>query len=358
MPVPQQRDLELTRARLGDWLRGRAPAGTDVVVHGVEVPRQGFSTETLLVDVDRTGPAGTRREVLVVRVAPTRHRLYPWSRFAEQYQVITALHEHTDVPVPAPRGFEPDPDLLGAPFAVMDHVAGRVPADLPSYHAAGWVTELTPAGRARLWYAGVDILRRIHRLDPAALGLDGLDQPAYGPTPLVQQLNCYAEHLDFFGCADAPVPLAALEWLRGHQPPESGPPRLLWGDARLGNIIFAGVRPAAVLDWEMVGLGPPEIDLAWYLYLDRHLSEGIGATRLPGLPERAETVARYEELICRPVRHLEYHEVFAGFRFCLITARLVRLAADSGMLPRGTDFPLHRNATRLLARTIGLLPRR
>ncbi len=358
MPVPQQRDPELTRAQLGAWLRERAPAGTDVVVHGVEVPRQGFSTETLLVDVGRTGPAGTLREVLVVRVAPSGHRLYPWSRFAEQYRVMSALHEHTDVPVPAPRGFEPTPDVLGAPFAVMDFVAGRVPADLPSYHAAGWVTELTPADRARLWYAGIDILCRIHRLDPVALGIDGLDQPASGPTPLVQQLNSYADHLDFFGCADAPVPLAALEWLRGHPPPERGPSSLLWGDARLGNIIFAGVRPAAVLDWEMAGLGPPEIDLAWYLYLDRHLSAGIGATRLPGLPDRAETVARYEELTGRQVRQLDYYEVFAGFRFCLITARLVRLATDSGVLPHGADFPLHRNATRLLARTIGLLPRR
>jgi aminoglycoside phosphotransferase (APT) family kinase protein len=41
---------------------------------------------------------------------------------------------------------------------------------------------------------------------------------------------------------------------------------LLWGDARIGNMIFApGGTPVAVLDWETATFGQAEEDLAWYL---------------------------------------------------------------------------------------------
>ena len=81
---------------------------------------------------------------------------------------------------------------------------------------------------------------------------------------------------------------------------------LLWGDARIGNIIFDGTRPAAVLDWEMVTLGSPEMDLAWSIFLDRHHSEGMGLPRLEGFPSYEETVERYEALTGFEVQDLHY----------------------------------------------------
>ena len=74
------------------------------------------------------------------------------------------------------------------------------------------------------------------------------------------------------------------------------PTVLLWGDARIGNIIFDGTMPAAVIDWEMVTLGSPEVDLAWAIFVDRHHSEGIETSRLAGFPSVEASVARYESL--------------------------------------------------------------
>lgn len=31
----------------------------------------------------------------------------------------------------------------------------------------------------------------------------------------------------------------------------------------------------AVLDWEIAGLGPPEMDLGYWLFFERHHTEGI-----------------------------------------------------------------------------------
>jgi aminoglycoside phosphotransferase (APT) family kinase protein len=126
----------------------------------------------------------------------------------------------------------------------------------------------------------------------------------------------------------------------------------MWGDARLGNLVFADLTAVAVLDWEMAALGPAEADLAWFLYLDRHLCEGIGADRLAGLPGRTATISRYAELVGRELDDLAYYEVFAGFRFALIAARLAELATTHGIVPAGVDFPLRRNAVRLLEGTI------
>ncbi|MFF3505744.1 phosphotransferase family protein [Streptomyces sp. NPDC003247] len=353
MPVPVQRDPEQTRLALADWLAARMPRAREVTVGPVRVPgAAGYSGEILLCDAEWTEDGTTRRgEPLAVRVAPTGHRVHPEDRWPEQVRLLQVL-DGTDVPAAPLLGHEPDASVLGAPFLVMRRIDGRVPADFPSYHREGWLADLPPRRRRAVWLGGVEMLAAIHRLDPLALGLGFLDRPRYGTGHLAQQLAEYTGLLPFYGAQHNEVAAAASAWLRDHRPEEPGPPRLLWGDARLGNIVYDGETPAAVLDWEMAALGEPESDLAWFLHLDRHLSEGIGATRLAGLPDRAETVRHYEHLTGHRVRDLEYYEVFAAFRFCVLTARVTRLLEESGIMPPGTDFPLHRNATRLLARVL------
>lgn len=55
----------------------------------------------------------------------------------------------------------------------------------------------------------------------------------------------------------------AFDWIEAHWPAEVGPDMLIWGDARIGNILCEGTTPTAVLDWEMVALAPAEVDLGW-----------------------------------------------------------------------------------------------
>ena len=53
----------------------------------------------------------------------------------------------------------------------MRRIDGRVPPDAPPYHTGGWVTEISPAERPAMWWSGLDILARLHRLDVTALRL-------------------------------------------------------------------------------------------------------------------------------------------------------------------------------------------
>lgn len=365
MAVPFQDDPDRLRARLADWLAASEDGGEEPGREGGAVrwelgeptvpSGQGLSQETVLIDAHRTDRDGRRESrPLVVRLAPRQFRLYPWDRFAEQCRLVEVLAGQTDVPVPSVYGHEADPAVLGVPFLVLSLVDGDVPGDIPPYHMRGFVNEMPPADRARLWDAGLVAMAGIHRLDPERLGLDFAGQPEYGPVGAGQQLAAYERHLEFFAVDDDATGVVrdALRWLHDHPPAERHPVRLLWGDARLGNIIFRGTEVVAVLDWEMMSLGQPETDLAWFLHLDRHLSEGVGVPRLDGLPDRAATVARYADLLGRPLEDLDFYAVLAALRHALLAARVTRLIVRRGLLPPGVEIPIGRYSARLLARVL------
>jgi aminoglycoside phosphotransferase (APT) family kinase protein len=231
-----------------------------------------------------------------------------------------------------------------------------VPPDNPPYHVTGWVTELSPEERAALWWGGIECIARVHRLDWRAAGFGFLDRPERGATALDQQLAYYADYLRWAAEGrEQPTIEAAQAWLVRHKP--TGEPTVLsWGDARIGNVLFDGTKPVAVLDWEMVGIGSPEMDLAWQVFLDKHHSVGIGQPRLPGFPGYAATVERYEALTGFGVRHLHYYEVFAGFRFAVIMLRIAQQLLNYGLMDEAASRAFERNntVTRLLAQLLDL----
>src|SRR6185437_8639672 len=115
MPVPAQRDPDLTRDILARWLGdpARLPGAR---ITDLQTPEfSGFSSETLMVDVEY----GEAAKALAVRVAPLHYKVFPETRFAEEYRLMRILDADTDIPVPPVLWYEPDPGYLGAPFLVM-----------------------------------------------------------------------------------------------------------------------------------------------------------------------------------------------------------------------------------------------
>ena len=169
-----------------------------------------------------------------------------------------------------------------------------------------------------MWWNGIAALAAVHNLDWRALGLERLDDPARGEPALEQQLTYYEESLDWAEQAEQGRPhegaRAALAWL--HAEPARRRIRsrstITWGDSRLANQMFRDGEVVAVLDWEMVALGDPRIDLGWWLFCDEVLTRSAGQERLPGFPSRDETVARWEALTGRSGADLHWFLVFAG----------------------------------------------
>ena len=59
----------------------------------------------------------------------------------------------------------------------------------------------------------------------------------------------------------------------------------VWGDSRVGNVLYQDFKPVAVLDWEMATLGPREMDVAWMVFAHMVFQELAGLAGMPGLPD-------------------------------------------------------------------------
>ncbi len=144
-----------------------------------------------------------------------------------------------------------------------------------------------------------------------------------------------------------------LAWLRANVPTDLPAEGLNWGDARFGNVLYEDFEPVCVLDWEMAAIGPAEVDLGWWWFMNRYYTEGTGVPPLPGFPSEADARAHYEAALGRPLRDMRFYEVLAGFRFGIIFIRAAALmrAADPD---DGGTFERINPVTTMLAATLDL----
>lgn len=307
-------------------IRQRIPGARRAEITGWQRAAQGFASDTYLFEV--TGIDGTHAPLGLVFRRPPEVPLFPDYDLRRQFLVMARL-AGTGLPIPRVRWIDTDPTALGSPYLLMDRIeGGRTPSDVPPYHEAGMYFEAAPAERTTMWWGCVDTQAAVHRLDPAALRLDFLRLPKFGSHPVEQAVN-YLDWALHWAAPRVPATIErAVGWLRDHRyDPEHV--TLCWGDARLSNILYD--RDYAVLgalDWEVAHLGDHEFDLAWLLLTDWVSSEYLGRTPLPGTPDRAEVIARYQAATGWPVRNLRFNEILGAV---LLSVALLRISTYLGM---------------------------
>jgi aminoglycoside phosphotransferase (APT) family kinase protein len=345
MALPSQRDSDETRKRLGEWLS--STVGADAEVGELGGPAyNGYSHETLIFEATSDG----QRRKYVARVEPSSHSIFFEQDVIAEARVMRAM-SGSGVLAPRVHWDEPDPSWLGAPFVVMEHVAGNIPADNPPYTFGGWVLEASPQEQATLWWTGMEAMAAVHGVDRGAPGLEGLIRPD-GEPGADAELRYIRGYIDRVTQGVAhPTMDRALAWLEASRPSDE-PLGVCWGDSRIGNQIFDGARCAALLDWEMAAIGNPEQDLAWFLYFDRLFSEGLMIARPPGFPGHPETLARYEQITGIAPRNVGFYEILASLRFAIILMRLGQLMVWNGQLPEDTDFGTNSFAMQFLAKLL------
>ena len=327
MPSPIQRDPDETRRAITGWLGQTFPDVGDIAVTDVRIPESsGFSGETMLVDATWGGEV----QELVIRVSPTTYTVFLDADFEAQYEVMKALAEHTDVPMPEMLAFEADPSWLGSAFSLMRRVEGEAAPDSPPYTESGWVMDASPADRARLYDSGLRAMAQVHATDWKALGLERVDRDEFAYVE-----DYYAWALAESGL-DNPIMERAMAWIRANRPMPPAERALCWGDSRPGNLLFRDFEVSAVLDWEMVEIGDPIMDVAWWLFLQRYHTTGSNQPLPEGFLDEAGMVARWEELTGRTAdpEVLRFYVVWAGVRFGIVMMRLGTLFKTFGLLPR------------------------
>jgi aminoglycoside phosphotransferase (APT) family kinase protein len=268
-------------------------------------------------------------------------KLLPGAHAVErEYRVISALGAER-FPVPRVHALCEDEGVIGTPFYVMDLVEGRIVWD------AGF-PDLSPAERAAHFDAMNATIARLHGFDPQAIGLGD-----YGrATGFVErQVGRWSKQYESdVEAGRVPAMDRLVAWLKGNLPPDSGDARVVHGDFRCDNMVFAPAeaRVAAVLDWELSTLGDPAADFVYHLMMYRMPAgmftglKGLDFADL-GIPSEEQYVAAYCQRTGRNgLPHLDYLIVFVIFRLAAICHGI------RGRLARGSASSAHAEATAAL----------
>jgi aminoglycoside phosphotransferase (APT) family kinase protein len=333
-PAPSLVDPDAVRERLQDWLNETVFIDQPISIHSFTIPEAtGMSNITVLFDVGIGGEQ--QSQSMVARLQAQGEKLaFPSYDLPMQYALMTALAQVPGIAVPGLVAQESTGTVLGMPFYIMKKTDGVIPPDIPPYHIDGWIVASTPAERERLWWSGVDMMAQLHKLPLTNEPMKSFIADYDFPKNLAEQLQYWQNYMHWGLEGECNAHCAtALEWLQRHKPKEELL-RFCWGDARMANVIFHADKSgvAALLDWEMLALGNPLQDIAWWIFMDELFSLGLGCPRLEGFPSRAQTAAHWATKTGLPVDGLHYYLVFAGLRISLILARMSLAKGDNSMV--------------------------
>ncbi|HWJ10203.1 MAG TPA: phosphotransferase family protein [Nocardioides sp.] len=288
--------------RLAGWLPGALPdAGTDLSAALVAGGKSNL-TYTL------TDGAHT----WILRRPPMGHVLATAHDMAREFRVMSAL-QGTGVPVPRTHAFCDDPGVIGAPFYLMERVAGT------PYRRATELEALGPERTRAISTQLVDALVALHAIDPAAVGLADFGRPAGF---LGRQVALWRKQLAASYTRDLPAADELHALLAADVPTESAA-GIVHGDFRLDNVLVDDDdRATAVLDWEMATLGDPLTDLALMLTYHR-LGATVGeavtdAALAPGFLSEDEIVERYAAGSERDLSRFGWYLGLAAFKLAAI----------------------------------------
>lgn len=343
------RDTSTIPATVSAWLSTVMPGGvTPEVTVESGVDSNGMSSETIILTGRWTENGKPVEQRWIARVAPTVEDVpvFPSYRMDHQFDVLRLVSELTDVPVPQVRWIEPTGRVLGSPFLLMDFVEGIVPPDVMPYTFGGnWFAD-APADRQReLQEATVAVLAELHGIPSAAdtFGfLTEADPP--GDTPLRRHFTWLKSWYEFAvpDIGRSELVERSLAWLEDNFPADiaAGESVLVWGDSRIGNVLYRDFHPVAVLDWEMACVGPRELDVAWIIFAHMVFQELAGLAQLPGLPDvlREDDVrATYQQLTGVELGDLHWFYVYSAVIWCVVFMRTGARRVHFGETTRPDD---------------------
>lgn len=337
------RDPDELRGHLERWLADQL--GTEAAPRVVDLAgtsANGMSSETVVFSAEwAEGDTRTLRP-LVARLAPNTSDIpvFPSYDLRRQFEVMRLVGTRTHVEVPTVWWYEPDPAALGAPFFVMERVEGLVPPDVMPYNFGdSWLYDAGPDQQRHLQDATVAAIAALHDL-PLDGGITKLLAPdAPGDTPLARHL---AHTRAWYEWAVEGGPRSELldegfAWLDRHFPTHEGPAVLSWGDARIGNVIYREFEVAAVLDWEMVGIGPRELDVAWLINAHdvfEHIAAQLGLGGMPQFLNAADVAATYLDVSGHRLDDLEWYLTYAAVQFGIVFLRTGQRQLHFGEIER------------------------
>lgn len=279
-------------------------------------------------DVGQSNPTfrlSTPTGPYVLRRKPPGQLLKSAHAVDREFRVQSALIG-TDVPVAKMHALCEDPDVIGSDFYIMEAVDGRNIND-PR------IPDADNDERAAIYAEMCRVLAAIHDVDIDAVGLSD-----YGPPGnyFERQVGRWTKQYRASETEDIPAMNDLIDWL-GQNIPDENQRRLVHGDYRIDNMLFAKGSPAcvAVLDWELSTIGHPYADLA-SLLMQWQMPPGNEGRGLAGFDRAANGVPSDEafvEMYCKArglpgIENMNFYIAFAFFRMAGIIQGVYKRALD------------------------------
>ena len=268
----------------------------------------GNSNLTQLIDTDQ-GP-------LVLRTPPANTISPKAHRGVERESIVMAALAGR-VPVPEVVAWCDDPQIIGRPFVLVEHIDGvSITETLPS--AYGGVEAVNSLGEQL-----TDALADIATAPWRDLGLDRFGNP---DNFLERQIERWLEVRQTTAARELPEIASLGQWLLDNLP-KDGPVGVVHGDFHLDNTLCNREQPEllAVIDWEMATIGDPLTDLGLFLmFWGPRSAEPPGfrhvqaVTRIEGVVSRRTLANRWAERTGIDISQLNFYLGFAFWRLAAI----------------------------------------
>ncbi|MCX5044790.1 phosphotransferase family protein [Aldersonia sp. NBC_00410] len=286
-------------------------AANGVTVDGelrAELIAGGRSNLTFLVADDRS--RWVLRRPPLAGLTPSAHDV------VREFRVAAALQQ-TPVPVARTEVLCEDTSVMGAPFAVVEHVDGRV------IRTARQLDTLTDAELESCVDELVHVLAALHGVDYRAVGLETFGKPSGF---VGRQVKIWNGQWDRVKATEIPD-VDRLGALLADRIPERDVTTIVHGDYRIDNTILSKTdagRVEAVLDWEMSTLGDPLTDVALMcVYRNPSFSKVLNedaAWSSERIPSADDLAQRYASATGSDLPHWDFYLGLANFKLAVIAA--------------------------------------
>ena len=268
---------------------------------------------------------------------PPLHGLTPSAHdMAREYRVVAALH---DTPVPVARAvtMRNDDSVLGAPFQMVEYVAGRVVRQADELEKLGDKAAISDCVDAL-----IKVLADLHSVDPEAVGLGDFGKPT---GYLERQVRRWGGQWELVQRANDPsdADVKRLHSALADAVPVQRRSSIVHGDYRIDNTMLDSddaTKVLAVLDWEMSTLGDPISDAALMCVYRHPLFNMIhtsSAWASPLMPEADDLANRYSSAAGQALDNWDFYMALGYFKVAIIAAGIAYRGREGGGVADDTD---------------------
>jgi aminoglycoside phosphotransferase (APT) family kinase protein len=285
----------------------------------------------------------------ILRRPPLSHVLATANDMRREWTVQQALRD-TAVPVPRIVRTCADEAVIGAPFYLMERLDGIV------FNDASDVAHLSEDDSLACSHELIDVLARLHAVDPAAVGLRDFGRPAGFVKRQVRRWSTQWEKSKQRDLAEIDE---VARRLAASIPPEQAP-AIVHGDYSFNNTMFfrsPATQMQAVLDWELSTLGDPLTDVGTLAIYWGEVGRLMWRSREHPQPHRANAgfpsagalLERYASASGRDLADIGYYLAFATYKLAVIAEGAhARIAATDPEQARRADQTVRALATMAL----------